>query len=302
MVNLNDIKITKRDGRLEPLNISKINRVLEWAAEGLNVSTSNVEMNAKFQFFNRISTEDIHDTLVKSAADLINEDNPDYQLMAARLAVFKVRKDAYGDYTPPKLKDHVKRLIEEGWYNKEIKDFYTENELDYLDEHINHSRDNNIRYAGVQQMINKYLIQDRSTKRVKESPQMMFMLIGMCLYSKERFDRLEKIINFYNEISQFRISLSTPIIAGVRSNNKFFTSCIVIDTDDHLNSINASANTIINYISRRAGIGINFGRIRAIGSKIRNGEATHTGIVPFIKHIETAVTSCHQGKINCSAY
>ena len=296
------IKVTKRDGRLENLDIEKIHRVVSWAAEGLDVSPSEVELKAQIQLYNGIHTEAIHATLIKSAADLISLENPDYQYMAARLAVFNIRKIAYGEYTPPRLYTHIHSMIEKGIYDKEILEKYTEEEIDLIESFVDHNRDMNFAYAGIKQMESKYLVQNRVTKRVYESPQIAFILIPTCLfadYPKET--RIDYIKKFYNALSLFKISLPTPIMAGVRTPTKQFASCCVIDCDDTLDSINAATSSIVKYISQRAGIGINGGRIRALGSEIRKGEAIHTGVIPFWKMFQAAVKSCSQGGIRGGA-
>lgn len=296
------IKVTKRDGRLENLDIEKIHRVVTWAAEGLDVSPSEVELKAQIQLYNGIHTEAIHATLIKSAADLISLENPDYQYMAARLAVFNIRKIAYGEYTPPRLYTHIQSMIEKGIYDKEILEKYTEEEIDLIESFVDHNRDMNFAYAGIKQMESKYLVQNRVTKRVYESPQVAFILIPTCLfadYPKET--RIDYIKKFYNALSLFKISLPTPIMAGVRTPTKQFASCCVIDCDDTLDSINAATSSIVKYISQRAGIGINGGRIRVLGSEIRKGEAIHTGVIPFWKMFQAAVKSCSQGGIRGGA-
>ena len=296
------IQVTKRDGRLENLDIEKIHRVVSWAAEGLDVSPSEVELKAQIQLYNGIHTEAIHATLIKSAADLISLENPDYQYMAARLAVFNIRKIAYGEYTPPRLYTHIHSMIEKGIYDKEILEKYTEAEIDLIESFVDHNRDMNFAYAGIKQMESKYLVQNRVTKRVYESPQIAFILIPTCLfadYPKET--RIDYIKKFYNALSLFKISLPTPIMAGVRTPTKQFSSCTVVPCDDSLDSINAATSAIVKYISQRAGIGINGGRIRALGSEIRKGEAIHTGVIPFWKMFQAAVKSCSQGGIRGGA-
>lgn len=296
------IKVTKRDGRLECLDVEKIHRVVTWAAENLDVSPSEVELKAQIQLYNGIRTEDIHATLIKSAADLISLKNPDYQYMAARLTVFNIRKIAYGEYTPTRLYTHIHSMVEKGIYDKEILEKYTEEEIDLIESFVDHNRDMNFAYAGIKQMESKYLVQNRVTKRVYESPQIAFILIPTCLfadYPKET--RLDYIKKFYDALSLFKISLPTPIMAGVRTPTRQFSSCTVIDCDDSLDSINAATSSIVKYISQRAGIGINGGRIRALGSEIRKGEAIHTGVIPFWKMFQAAVKSCSQGGIRGGA-
>lgn len=292
------IKVKKRDGRFEPLDIAKIHRVVEWAADGLDVSSSQVEINSHIQFYNGISTTDIHETLVKSAADLISTEYPDYQYMAARLALFHIRKIVYGEYVPTRLYKHIQSMIEKGIYDKEILEKYTEEEINTIESFVDHDRDLNFAYAGIKQMESKYLVQNRVTKRVYESPQVAFVLIPTCLFADYPSEtRLDYIKKFYDALSLFKISLPTPIMAGVRTPTRQFSSCTVIDCDDSLDSINAATSSIVKYISQRAGIGINGGRIRALGSEVRKGEAIHTGVIPFWKMFQAAVKSCSQGGI-----
>jgi ribonucleoside-diphosphate reductase alpha chain len=296
------IKVKKRDGHFEPLDIAKIHRVVEWAADGLDVSSSQVEINSHIQFYNGISTADIHETLIKSAADLISTEYPDYQYMAARLALFHIRKIAYGDYTPPHLFDHVKKMCELGWYDKEIITYYSKEEFNELNDYIVHDRDLTFAYAGIKQMEAKYLVQNRLDKKPLESPQIAFMLIGACIFSGyPKETRMDYVKKFYDSLSKFHISLPTPVMAGVRTPTKQYSSCVLIESGDSLDSINASTSAIVKYISQRAGIGINGGRIRALGSEIRGGEAVHTGVIPFWKMFQAAVKSCSQGAIRGGA-
>lgn len=297
------IKVTKRDGHLEELDIAKIHRVVEWAAKGLNVSTSQVEINSHIQFYNGIVTSDIHETLVKSAADLISTEAPDYQYMAARLALFHIRKIAFGEYNPPHLFDHVKKMCELGWYDKEIITYYTKEEFNELNDYIVHDRDLTFAYAGIKQMEAKYLVQNRLDKKPLESPQIAFMLIGACIFSSyPKETRMDYVKKFYDSLSKFHISLPTPVMAGVRTPTRQYSSCVTVESGDSLDSINATTSAIVKYISQRAGIGINGGRIRALGSEIRGGEAVHTGVIPFWKMFQAAVKSCSQGKQLCPAY
>ena len=307
-MSYNVTKVTKRNGQLEEFDVAKITKVINFAARGLDVSVSQIELNAKIQLFNGVSTSDIHDTLIKSAADLISEENPDYQYMAARLAIYQMRKQAYGDYTPPHLLDHVKNLVEKKRYTPDLLVQYSEEEYNELNDYLDHDRDNNIAYAGVKQIIGKYAVKDKAkeTQWALETPQMIFMLVGMCLFSDydkkySKAERMKRVKTFYDLVSTHKIALPTPIIAGVRTLTKQFSSCVKISTGDSLDSINASSNAIVKYIAQRAGIGLNIGRIRAVGSVIRNGEATHTGIFPFVKLFESAVGSCNQGKQHCPA-
>lgn len=296
------IRVTKRNGELELLDWSKVSRVLNWACRGLDVSISQIELDSKIQMFDLIKTSDIHKMIVKAAADLISEENPDYQYASARLAVFQIRKEAYGQFTPPKLYDHIVKMVNLEKYDPEILDKYTQEEIEEIGKVVDHWRDLNFAYAGIKQIEGKYLVQDRVDNRVYESPQMMYILIAMTLFADEpKETRFEHVKKFYDLISTFKISLPTPIMGGVRTPTRQFSSCVVIETDDTLNSINASAGSVVNYIARRAGIGLSVGKIRAKGSKVRGGEIYHTGITPFIKHFQTAVKSSSQGGIRGGA-
>ncbi|MAA72145.1 MAG: ribonucleoside-diphosphate reductase subunit alpha [Bermanella sp.] len=297
------LHVTKRDGNRAPLDLDKIHKVLTWAAEGLsNVSVSEVELRAQIQFTDGISTSDIHETLIKSAADLISENTADYQYMAARLNIFHLRKKAYGQFEPPTLYDQVARLVDSDRYDRHLLEDYSEADFKEMDNFIDHSRDLNFAYAAVKQLEGKYLVQNRVTGEVFESPQFLYVLIGACLFSKyEKSNRMDYIRRFYDAVSTFKLSLPTPIMAGVRTPTRQFSSCVLIETDDSLDSINAAAGAIVKYVSQRAGIGINAGRIRALGSPIRGGEAFHTGCIPFYKHFQTAVKSCSQGGVRGGA-
>jgi ribonucleoside-diphosphate reductase alpha chain len=299
----NDLYVTKRNGERELLDLDKIHRVIDWSAKDLdNVSVSQVEIKAHIQFYDGIKTEDIHETMIKSAADLISTDSPDYQYMAARLAIFHLRKKAYGQFEPPALYDHVKIMVENGKYDKHILEDYTPEELNELDAYLDHWRDMNFSYAAVKQLEGKYLVQNRVTGDIYESAQFLYILVAACLFAKYPKDsRLDYIKRFYDATSQFKISLPTPIMAGVRTPTRQFSSCVLIESGDSLDSINASASAIVKYVSQRAGIGINAGRIRALGSPIRGGEAYHTGCLPFYKHFQTAVKSCSQGGVRGGA-
>ena len=297
------LHVTKRDGNREPLDLDKIHRVIDWAAEGLqNVSVSQVELRSHIQFYDGIKTEDIHETIIKAAADLISKETPDYQYMAARLAVFHLRKKAYGQFEPPKLYDHVVRMVESHRYDAHILADYTKAELDTIDSFIDHNRDMHFSYAAVKQLEGKYLVQNRVTGEIYESAQFLYILVAACLFSKyPAATRLSYIKRFYDAVSLFKISLPTPIMSGVRTPTRQFSSCVLIECGDSLDSINATSSAIVKYVSQRAGIGINAGRIRALGSPIRNGEAFHTGCIPFYKHFQTAVKSCSQGGVRGGA-
>ena len=295
--------VTKRDGEREPLDLDKIHRVITWAAEGLqNVSVSQVELRSHIQFYDGIKTEDIHETIIKAAADLISKETPDYQYMAARLAVFHLRKKAYGQFEPPKLYEHVVKMVEDHRYDAHILADYTVDELNEIDSFIDHGRDMNFSYAAVKQLEGKYLVQNRVSGEIYESAQFLYILVAACLFANyPKATRLTYLRRFYDAVSLFKISLPTPIMSGVRTPTRQFSSCVLIECGDSLDSINATSSAIVKYVSQRAGIGINAGRIRALGSPIRNGEAFHTGCIPFYKHFQTAVKSCSQGGVRGGA-
>ncbi|WP_392559035.1 class 1a ribonucleoside-diphosphate reductase subunit alpha [Orbus mooreae] len=295
--------VTKRNGQKEPIELDKIHRVIAWAAEGLNnVSVSQVELRSHIQFYDGIRTADIHETIIRAAADLISQETPDYQYLAARLAIFHLRKKAYGQFEPPKLYNHVQKLVASGRYDKHLLTDYTEDEFHQMDEFIDHWRDMDFSYAAVKQLEGKYLVQNRVTGEIYESAQFLYILVAACLFANyPKATRLDYVKRFYDAISTFKISLPTPIMAGVRTPTRQFSSCVLIECDDSLDSINATASAIVKYVSQRAGIGVNAGRIRALGSSIRGGEAFHTGCIPFYKYFQTAVKSCSQGGVRGGA-
>lgn len=299
----NNLYVTKRNGEKEAIELDKIHKVITWAAEGLNnVSVSQVEIKAQIQFYDGIKTGEIHETLIKSAADLISTDAPDYQYLAARLAIFHLRKKAYGQFEPPRLFDHVKKMVEMGKYDEHLLADYSQEEFDAMDDFIDHWRDMNFSYAAVKQLEGKYLVQNRVTGDIYESAQFLYVLVAACLFGNYPKDtRLQYIRRFYDAASTFKLSLPTPIMAGVRTPTRQFSSCVLIETGDSLDSINATASAIVKYVSQRAGIGVNAGRIRALGSPIRGGEAFHTGCIPFYKYFQTAVKSCSQGGVRGGA-
>jgi ribonucleoside-diphosphate reductase alpha chain len=297
------LKVTKRNGKQEFIDMEKIHRVIHWASQDLkNVSISQVEINSQLAFFEGIKTEDIHETMIKSAADLISTDTPDYQYLAARLAIFHLRKKAFKSFTPPPLLDHIKKFTDLEIYDKDILNKYTNDEINELDSYIDHWRDMKFSYAAVKQLEGKYLVQNRTTGKIYESPQQLYILVGMCLFQEyEGEERMDIVKRFYDAVSLFKISLPTPIMAGVRTPTRQFSSCVLIEADDDLDSISAAAGAVVKYVSQRAGIGVNAGKIRALGSPIRGGEATHTGCIPFYKHFHTAVKSCSQGGVRGGA-
>jgi ribonucleoside-diphosphate reductase alpha chain len=299
----NELLVAKRSGEKAPMDLEKIHKVVTWAAEGLdNVSVSQVELKSQIQMYDGIRTEDIHETIIKAAADLISEETPDYQYLAARLAIFHLRKKAYGRFTPPSLFEHVSKMVKAKRYDDHLLEDYTKQEFEIMDGFLDHGRDLTFSYAAVKQLEGKYLVQDRVTGRIYESAQFLYILVAACLFAHyPAATRLDYVERFYNAVSTFKISLPTPIMAGIRTPTRQFSSCVLIECGDSLDSVNATSSAIIKYVSQRAGIGINAGRIRALGSPIRNGEAFHTGCIPFFKHFQTAVKSCSQGGVRGGA-
>ena len=301
-MNTTTINVTKRNGSIKPFDLDKVHKVLEWAVEDISgVSMSEIELKANIQLYDKIEAYDIHELLIKSAAELISEHTPNYQFVAARLISYKMRKEAYGKYTPPHLKDIIERNVELGVYDKEILDMYTEQEFNDLEFYIKHERDDSFTYAGMEQFRGKYLVQDRRTKKIFETPQVLYMMIAMTLFSKYKENRLKYVKDYYDAISQFYISLPTPIMAGVRTPTRQFSSCVLIESGDSLDSINATATSIVRYISKKAGIGIGAGSIRANGAKVGDGSVVHTGLIPFLKYFQSAVKSCSQGGVRGGA-
>ncbi len=299
----NNLFVTKRNGKKELIDLEKIHQVIAWAAEGLDdVSVSQVELKSHIQFYDGIKTADIHETIIKAAADLISEETPDYQYLSARLAIFHLRKKAYGQFEPPKLFPHVVNMVENGKYDEHLLTDYSQEEFEQMEKFLVHHRDLDFSYAAVKQLEGKYLVQNRVTGEIYESAQFLYILVAACLFAKYPVEtRLKYVEGFYHAISTFKISLPTPIMAGVRTPTRQFSSCVLIECGDSLDSINAASSSIVKYVSQRAGIGINAGRIRALGSSIRNGEAFHTGCIPFFKHFQTAVKSCSQGGVRGGA-
>ena len=300
---MDNIFIKKRDGREELLDIEKMRKVIRWAIDGIdNVSLSQIEMKSRIQFADKMKSEDIQKILIKTAADLISKDTPNYSIVAARLNMFDLRKRAYGQFDPPRLYDHVLNMVKLGKYDKKLLEYYSEEEFNEMDKFIDHSRDLDFHYAAVKQLEGKYLVQNRTTGEVYESPQMAYILISAIFfqrYSKDK--RLGLVKEFYDYLSTGVISLPTPIMGGLRTPTRQFSSCVLIECGDTLNSINATASAIVKYVSQRAGIGINAGAIRALGSPIRGGEAFHTGCIPFYKYFQSAVKSCSQGGLRGGA-
>jgi len=296
----NGTKVKKRNGTIEPLNLEKMHVMVEQACEGLaGVSASQVEIQSGIQFYDGISTAEIQEILIKSASDLIDLDHPNYQYVAARLLLFSVKKSLYGRmHDTPILKNHVVKCVEKGIYDEEILNLYDDEEFDKLQGIIDHERDYLFTYAGLRQIVDKYLVQDRSTGALYETPQFMYLLISATIFSKYPKEvRLDYVKKYYDAISRHKINIPTPIMAGVRTPLRQYASCVLVDIDDTLDSIFTSDMAIGRYVAQRAGIGINAGRIRGINAKIRGGEVQHTGVVPFLKKFESTVRCCTQNGI-----
>jgi len=296
----NGTKVQKRDGRVESLDLDKMHLMVEEACDGLsNVSASQVEMTSGIQFYDGITTAEIQEILIKSASDLIDLDHPNYQFVAARLLLFSLRKQLYGGRREmPSLIDHITKLAYDDHYDRDIFTKYSQEEIEKVETFIDHDRDFLFTYAGLRQVVDKYLVQDRSIGKVHETPQFMYMMIALTIfreYPKET--RLSYVRRYYDAISKHRLNIPTPIMAGVRTPLRQFASCVLVDVDDTLDSIFSSDMAIGRYVAQRAGIGINAGRIRGINSKIRGGEVQHTGVVPFLKKFESTVRCCTQNGI-----
>ena len=296
----NGTKVLKRDKSIEPLNLEKIHVMVELACKNLaGVSASQVEINSGIQFYDGITTREIQEILIRSASDLIDLDHPNYQFVAARLLLYSVRKQVFFRlHELPTVYEHTKRCVEKGIYDPEILDLYTEEEFAKLESFIDHGRDYLFTYAGLRQVTDKYLVQDRSTGEIYESPQFMYLLISATIFSKYSKEvRLDYVKKYYDAISKHKINIPTPIMAGVRTPLRQYASCVLVDIDDTLDSIFSSDMAIGKYVAQRAGIGINAGRIRGINAKIRGGEVQHTGVVPFLKKFESTVRCCTQNGI-----
>jgi ribonucleoside-diphosphate reductase alpha chain len=295
----NGTMIIKRDGTKEHLNIDKIHKVVEHACEGLaGVSSSQIEMNANIQFYDGMTTNEIQEVLVRSANDLISLDTPNYQYAAARLLCYSVNKMVFGEYNAITLQKNIERNIERNVYDPSILDVYTADEIAMLDSYIKHKRDENFTYAGLRQVVDKYLCQDRSSGEIFETPQFMYMMIAATLFAQYPAEtRMHYVRRYYDATSLFRVNIPTPVMAGVRTPVRQFASCVLVDSNDTLDSIFASDMSIGRYTAQRAGIGINAGRIRGVNSRIRGGEVAHTGIVPFLKKFESTVRCCTQNGV-----
>jgi len=297
------MQVQKRNGRLESLDIDKLHKVVMYAVDGITgVSASEVEINSHIQFFDKIKTIDIQETLIKSAADLISEESPNYQYVAGRLINYHLRKQVYGTFEPPCLCDIVDKNIQIGFYDPEFREKYTKEDINELQTFIDHTRDDYLTYAAMEQFRGKYLVQNRATGEIFETPQVAYIMIAATLFADYPAEtRIRYVKEYYDAISKFKISLPTPVMAGVRTPQRQFSSCVLIETGDSLDSINATSSAVVKYVSQKAGIGIGAGSIRAIGSPIRSGDATHTGVIPFYKLFQSAVKSCSQGGVRGGA-
>ena len=297
---MSSTSVLKRDGTTEELNLEKVHKMVEFAVEGLaGVSASQVEIQSGLQFCDGIKSADIQEILIRSASDLISEEHPNYQYVAARLLLFGLRKAVHGhpEILPP-LSEHIKGCVDKGVYDGTIVNRYSEEEWNRIDSFVDHERDYLFTYAGLRQVVDKYLVQDRSTGEHYESPQQMYIMIAATLFANYPTEtRLDYVRRYYNAISTHKINIPTPIMGGVRTPIRQFASCVLVDIDDTLDSIFSSDMAIGKYVSQRAGIGINAGRIRGINSKIRGGEVQHTGVIPFLKKFEATVRCCTQNGI-----
>ena len=293
--------VVKRNGSVESLNLEKIHKMVEMACDGVaGVSESAIEMNANLQIFDGIKTDDIQEILIKSANDLISLDTPNYQFVAARLLLFSLRKAVYNAHpdSHPHLYSHIKDCIDHGLYDPALLDSYSEEEWDEINSMVDYDRDYMFTYAGLRQVVDKYLVQDRSSNEVYETPQQMYVMIAATLFQRyPQESRLTYVKKYYDAISRHKINIPTPIMGGVRTPLRQFASCVLVDIDDTLDSIFSSDMAIGKYVAQRAGIGINAGRIRGINAKIRDGEVQHTGVVPFLKKFESTVRCCTQNGI-----
>ena len=295
------IKVVKRDGTSATLDLERVHHIVEHACKGLaGVSESAVEMNSGLQFFDGIETKDIQEILIRSANDLITLENPNYQFVAARLLLFGLRKGVYHGHPdhPPHLSIHIENCIKQGVYDPAIATQYSPEEWDDINNYIDYDRDYLFTYAGLRQVVDKYLVQDRSSGEIYETPQQMYIMIAATLFQNYSIEtRISYVKKYYDAISRHKINIPTPVMAGVRTPIRQFASCVLVDADDTLDSIFSSDMAIGKYVAQRAGIGINAGRIRGINSKIRGGEVQHTGVVPFLKKFESTVRCCTQNGI-----
>lgn len=293
------IFVTKRDGTREPLDLDKLHKVVFWATEGLSgVSASEVELRSRLQFHDGIRTTDIQETLIKAAADLISEEAPQYQYVAGRLVNYHLRKQVYGRFQPKRLYDIIKTNVASGFYDAALLDYYTEEEWDQINDFAQHERDMALTYVAMEQMRGKYLVQNRVSGEILETPQVLYILVAATLFARyPKATRLKWVKDYYDAISKHDISLPTPIMSGVRTAMRQYSSCTLIECADSLKSINATTSAVVDYVSQRAGIGLGAGAIRALKSPVRGGAASHTGVTPFYKLFQAAVNSCNQGGV-----
>lgn len=292
------MQVIKRDGSKVAIDLEKLHKVVEWSCEGISsVSMSEIELKSHIQFYSGIKTADIHETMIKSAASLISEETPNYQYVAGRLISYQLRKQVYNSHIPDNLYDHYFNVKNLGFYDSQLDDVYSSDDWNELNGYIDHERDNLLTYAAMEQFRSKYLVKNRVTGEIFETPQMAFMLIAMKLFSTYEDNRLKWVKQLYDALSTFDISLPTPIMAGVRTPRRQFSSCFLIESDDSLDSINATSSAIVKYVADKAGVGVSGGKIRGFGSPIRKGDAYHTGVIPFFKHFNSAVGSCNQGGV-----
>lgn len=293
------ILVTKRNGTQEPLDLNKLHKVVLWACEDLSgVSASDVEMSARVNFRNGIKTSEIQEALIRSAAEKISEETPNYQFVAGRLISYGLRKHVYGQFEPPTIHEHVQSVVAAGFYDSKLLELYDEAEWAKMEKHIDHDRDLLFAFAGMEQMRGKYLVKNRYTNEILETPQMMYMLVAAFLFQRyPKETRMDWVLEFYDYASKHVINLPTPILAGVRTPQRQFASCVLIDSDDDLNSIFTTAHIIGLYVSQKAGIGINGGRLRPVGSPVRNGDAVTTGVIPYYRVWQDSVKSCSQGGV-----
>ena len=297
------IQVTKRDGTKELIDVEKLHKVVFHACEGITgVSPSEIEIQSQIQFYNGMQTSEIQETLIKAAADLINEDTPNYQFVGGRLINYALRKEVYDGYEPIHVHDLVIQNTTRGFYDPELSSYYSSDEWDKINGFIKHDRDESLTYVAMEQLRGKYLVQNRVSGEIFETPQICYILIAAVLFHKYPEEtRLQYVKDYYDAISLHDISLPTPVMAGVRTPQRQFSSCVLIETGDSLDSISATASAVVKYVSQKAGIGIGGGSIRAIGTPIRKGDAYHTGVIPFYKHFQSAIKSCSQGGVRGGA-
>ena len=300
---MTQIQVTKRDGTKEDLDLEKMHKVVFYACQNITgVSASEVEIKSHLSFYSGITSTEIQETLIKSAADLISEETPNYQWVAGRLINYHLRKMVYDAFKPLPIIDIVNKNIKLGFYDAEILDLYSDEEFAQFDTIVKHERDEEMTYAAMEQWRGKYLVKNRVTNTIYETPQVAYLLIAATLFAKYPKDtRMQYVKDYYDAISTFAISLPTPVMAGVRTPQRQFSSCVLVETGDSLDSINATTSSIVKYVSQKAGIGIGAGSIRALGSPIRNGDAYHTGVIPFYKMFQAATRSCSQGGVRNGA-